>query len=135
MRSLVFQLARFGLVGVAATGVHFMVALGLHWFGLALLLANVVAFLAAFQVSYWGHSQWSFGGHGLSRRQSLKRFFGVSIAGFLVNEGLLFLLTRTTELPAAVMLAIVLVVVALLTFAASKFWAFVAVPPCAGASE
>ena len=125
MRALIFQLSRFGLVGVAATMVHFLVAVGLNWLGMALLVANLIAFVFAFQVSYWGHSKWSFGGHGLSRSRSMFRFFTVSVVGFLINEALLFLLQANTDLAPEILLGIVLSVVAFLTFAASKFWAFV----------
>lgn len=124
MRALFFQLSRFGLVGIAATAVHFLVAVGLNWLGITLLVANLVAFIVAFQVSYWGHSKWSFDGHGLSRSQSMFRFFTVSVVGFLINETLLFVLQANTDLAPEILLGIVLSVVAFLTFGASKFWAF-----------
>ncbi|MBV8045735.1 MAG: GtrA family protein [Paludibacterium sp.] len=119
------QLLWFGVVGISALVVHYlMVTAVLTPLGLAPLVANIAAFLVAFQVSYWGHRHLTFGQSGVSHRHALPRFFGVACLSFAVNEGLYALLLRFTALDYRVSLLIVLFAVAALTFVLSKLWAF-----------
>jgi len=119
------ELQAFIVVGSSAAAVHFCVVLLLvqllHWHP---LLANVLAFLIAFQVSYWGHRFWTFADTVLSHQQSLIRFFLVSCVSFALNEVMYYFLLHYTPLPYWLSLAIVLVLVAAITFISSRLWAF-----------
>lgn len=120
---MIIQLARFGVVGVTAMAVHWLMVRMLVPAGLAPLLANVIGFAVAFNVSYFGHRNWTFGStanHG----DTFWRFLSVSLASFAINEALYFTLLRFTHLDYQIALAIVLVAVAVLTFVLSKTWAF-----------
>lgn len=108
-----------------------MTAMAVHWLmvrllvpaGLAPLIANVIGFAVAFNVSYFGHRNWTFGStanHG----DTFWRFLTVALASFALNEVLYFMLLRFTRLNYEIALAIVLVTVAVLTFVLSKTWAF-----------
>lgn len=121
---MINQLAWFGVVGVTALLVHWVSVALLVPLGLVPLIANIVAFLIAFQVSYWGHRIYTFKAHEISHQQTLPRFFSVAAGSFVVNEGLYFLLLRYTTLDYRVSLIIVLFTVAVLTFILSKQWAF-----------
>lgn len=92
--------------------------------GLPPLAANVFAFLVAFQVSYWGHRQWTFTARDLRHRKTLPRFILVSASSFALNEALYFLLLRYTALDYRTALFIVLAVVSILTYLLSRQWAF-----------
>ncbi|AXK39927.1 GtrA family protein [Crenobacter cavernae] len=119
------ELARFGVVGVAALLVHLaMVSLWLVPAGLAPLFANVFAFLTAFVVSYLGHRHLTFCAGHVAHRQALPRFFAVACTGFAVNESLYFVLLHDTPFDYRVALLIVLATVAAQTFALGKLWAF-----------
>lgn len=119
------QLFWFGVVGVSAMALHFaLVAWLLVPLGAAPLVANVLAFLAAFQLSYWGHRLQTFRAHAVPHRQALPRFFGVACLSFAVNEAMYALLLRYTALDYRAALLLVLVAVAVLTFALGKLWAF-----------
>ncbi|UTH74894.1 GtrA family protein [Chromobacterium sp. IIBBL 290-4] len=119
------QLFWFGVVGVSAMAVHFLlVTLALVPLGAPPLAANVLGFLLAFQVSYWGHRQFTFEARHVPHRQALPRFFGVSCLSFCVNEAMYYLLLRFSALDYRVSLAIVLFTVAALTFVLGKLWAF-----------
>ena len=120
------QLFWFGVVGVSAMLVHFLTVTVLVPLGVAPLLANVPAFLIAFQVSYWGHRRLTFRVAGVAHRRALPRFFAVACLGFGVNEALYFVLLRFAAVDYRIGLAVVLVVAAALTFALSKWWAFAA---------
>jgi putative flippase GtrA len=120
---MMLQLMRFGVVGVAAMVVHWLVAVALVRLGLAPLIANVLAFAVAFNVSYWGHRRWTFAAttaHGTT----VRRFFAVALGSFALNEFLYYLLLRFTRLDYQTALALVLVAVAGLTFVLSRYWAF-----------
>ena len=122
---MIGQVVRFGLVGAAAAATHFVVAVACVR-GLAAdpQIANVVGFLIAFSVSFLGQWRWTFATHATPLARALPSFFVVSIAGFAVNALAYRLLLTRTPLRYDVALAIVLIGVAAMTFALSRFWAF-----------
>jgi putative flippase GtrA len=124
MTSLLKQAFRFGIVGVIAMIAHFTLVVVFVNLSVAPLLANVIAFLGAFQISYWGHVSWSFAEAEAPRRNSLKRFFMVATSSFLLNEILFAALLEFTHLTYQTSLIIVLTFVAGLTFFLSRHWAF-----------
>jgi len=124
MKLLIQQAARFLVVGLLAMGTHFLVFLVISHFGVAALIGNVIAFVVAFQVSFWGHFKWSFRESGNAKVPAMIRFFTVSVSGFIVNELMFAALLEWTPLPEKWALLIVLFSVAGGTFLWSKFWAF-----------
>lgn len=118
----VLELFRFGCVGIAAMLTHFMVVLLLVPSGLTPLVANAVAFVVAFQVSFYGHRNWTFNAAPQPRQYS--SMLVVSLIGFAINEGLYALLLEHGKLDYRIALAMVLVTVAAITFLGAKFWAF-----------
>lgn len=118
------ELFWFGVIGSSALLVHFLLVTLLVPMGLPPLLANVVAYLLAFQVSYWGHRQKTFAAGHVSHWQTLPRFFAVASLSFLLNEGLYFLLLHYTPLDYRMALLLVLGAVAVVTFLLSRAWAF-----------
>lgn len=119
----------FGLVGTAAALVHFLVVSLLVPVGLHPLVANVAAFAVAFGVSFAGHARWTFPASGRARPRALHRFFAVAVSSFAANELLYALLLQFTVLGYRQSLLVVLLLVASLTFVASKYWAFADEPP------
>jgi putative flippase GtrA len=117
--------SRFGLVGLAATAVHLAIVTLLIRLGLTPLLANLVAFLCAFGVSFCGHYFWTFrSAAGITR--AVLRFFLIAVGGFLINSALLALLLHWTTLNSTTCALIAVLVVPVLSFLASKFWGFAA---------
>lgn len=116
------QLIRFGCVGGAAMLVHLGVVSALVPAGMSPLVANVIAFAVAFQVSYVGHRRWTFEADG--GRGTYFRMLAVSLVSFALNEVMYAGLLRFTALDYRVSLLLVLAVVAVLTFAASRLWVF-----------
>jgi putative flippase GtrA len=78
----------------------------------------------AFVVSFVGHHKWTFGDRGAAMGQAAARFFLVSATGFAVNEGAYVALLQWSSLRYDLVLAAVLVAVAVLTYLASRHWAF-----------
>lgn len=118
------QLNRFGLIGLGASLIHYLVAASLIVAYVAPLLANFIAFSIAFLFSYWGHRQITFQVSHLSHRQTLPRFLGVAVLGFALNQVLLALSLRYTDFSPLITLPIIIFIVAVNTFIFSKWFAF-----------
>ena len=122
------MLARFGIVGVAATLVHYGVALAAARAGAPLLLANLAGFCLGFVVSFLGHHHWTFRRPGAAPAraigQSAARFFAVSGTSFLFSTVVLAGLVAQGRLAAPVALAIAVLMVPLANFVAARGWAF-----------
>jgi putative flippase GtrA len=115
----------FTLVGIAAAMSHYVVAVVLESvFNAVPANANVLGFICAFPVSYFGHRRFSFVSHNTQHRQALPKFLLIAVGGFLTNQALVLLLLRFTGLPFWLVLGFVMVVVALSTYFLSRFWAF-----------
>lgn len=120
---MILQLIRFGVIGTGAMLMHWLVVRALVPLGMAPLTANLFGFGISFNISYFGHRNWTFMSN-TQHRVTFRRFLTVALAGFALNEALYFILLRSTTLSYQTALAIVLVSVAALTFFLSKTWAF-----------
>lgn len=122
------QLARFGVVGVAATATHALVyAAAVSEHALAPLVANPVAFAVAFVVSFVGHRHWTFAGQGAER--ALPKFLATALLGLASNQLLTWLLVERLQQPPLHALFGILLVTPVLVFLCSKHWAFAPSPP------
>ena len=121
---LVFQLLRFGIVGVTAASVHFcVVVLLVQTLTMQPLVANIFGFVVSFQVSYWGHSMWTFSDSQVLHRAALPKLLLVQIISLAVNESMFYILL-SFHLPYPVALLIVLSILPAVTFLSSKLWVF-----------
>ena len=115
----------FLLVGATASLTHLSVYYaGTHWLLIFNELANAIAFVVAFFVSFTGHRFLSFKNSGTSVKQSLLRFFITALAGFLTNELVFVLLFRFLGFNDWIALLIGIATAAAQTFVLSRFWAF-----------
>lgn len=121
---MIHQLLRFGVVGTGAMLLHWLIVIALVPFGIPPLVANIIGFTGAFQLSYWGHRHWTFKASALSHRQTLLRFIMVACSSFMLNEAMYFVLLSYTTLDYRLALIIVLITVAALTYLLSRQWAF-----------
>lgn len=113
------------MVGASAAFVHWVVVVMLvSGTYLTPLVANVFGWLVAFGVSFTGHYQLTFRHQRNGVSQAIWRFFLLSGLGFAINEMSYAVLLKQTRLPYELLLALVLVGVAVITFFASRFWAF-----------
>ncbi|MDR3478514.1 MAG: GtrA family protein [Gammaproteobacteria bacterium] len=118
------QLMRFGVIGVSAGIVHFSIVVLLVEGGLLQpLLANIIAFMISFQVSYFGHRLWTFQAE-TQHRIAFPKLLLVSCTTFMANEGLFYLFMSLFKMPYALALFVVLAILPLFTFTASKLWVF-----------
>lgn len=130
MRTLSARVAWFIAVGCAAAAVHLaVVVLLVSGLGQLPLAANVAGWLVAFTVSFSGHWLLTFSHRAAPWWRAIRRFFAISLAGFLVNEVTYAILLRLSGWRYDVLLAIVLVAVAVVTYLLSSRWAFLGSGP------
>ena len=126
VRYLIFQLMRFGLVGMLATATH---GTAYFYFVTAELLtpvmANFAAYAIAFSLSFIGHRYWTFGDTRSGRDPyALLRFLTVSLSGLGVNTAAVLVLVTYFQLPAWTPLIVIVGVTPVCTFLFSRFWVF-----------
>ena len=125
MKKLLGQLAWFVLVGCAAAATHWGTTVrlveSLHWLP---AWGNLGGWGVAFIVSFSGHYFLTFRHQHKTWGASIGRFSLISLAGFLINEGVFISLLYWTSLPYEWVLVGVLVGVAVFTFVLGRYWAF-----------
>jgi putative flippase GtrA len=124
----VARLVRFGIVGAVAAATHFFVTIGfVSLGGWRPQLANVAGYAVALAVSYLGQALWTFGQSGVNAVDFTK-FAATSLTGFAANALTYASLLRWTGLDYRLALALVLLLVAMLTFLSLNHWVFAAPP-------
>ncbi len=96
--AIVWQFAKFGLIGVLNTLLDFGVLNFLSYVtkvysGSTLVILNVFAFLAANINSYFWNKSWTFHSRSRSGAGEFGKFIVVSIIGFVINSAILWFLT------------------------------------------
>ncbi|MBI1215829.1 MAG: GtrA family protein [Alphaproteobacteria bacterium] len=125
LRAEFLRLFRFGIVGLSAFFVNWIVVVLIVSAGLCgPLAANVVAFLTAFSVSYFGHRGWTFSGKARAGAGSFWRFAVVAGIGFLVNESSYYVLLDVYHIDYRIGLVFAVGLAAVCTYILSALWAF-----------
>lgn len=119
MFEIVRQVGSFGIVGLLATGVHFIVFSILSALGVDPILSNVVAFCSAVPVSFYGNRSLTFKVDG-----NIARFVVMSLIGFGMNHANVWIVTRSLDLPWVFALPGMLLAVPAFSFFVSKFWVY-----------
>jgi putative flippase GtrA len=118
------RVAVFGLVGVAASVVHYLVALLAMRLGAGtIFLANLAGFALAFAVSYVGHYHLTFAS-GAAHRQALPRFLATALVGLGVNNLVLGLLVWAAGAERTGFIAVAILAAAGSVYVLSRGWAF-----------
>lgn len=119
------EVLRFGTVGLAATGVHWIVlSLVVEAFGISPSPANGLAFLCAVSVTYLGQSLWVFSARSRHNAMQVLRFTFSLALGFVANVGIMALTIHVLGLPYQTGFLLGLVVVPALSFLVNRFWVF-----------
>jgi putative flippase GtrA len=119
------RVVRFGMVGVIATVVHWLVTVSVtELFQMNPLVANAVGWGTAVAVSFVGHWTVTFRGHESSLLRSGLRFLGVSTLGFAANSLIYGALLAINPLLYPFWLSMTLALVAVMTCLLSNLWVF-----------
>ncbi len=119
------QLLRFLVVGGAATGAHYVVAL-IAAMALNLYIANLLGYLTAVAISYFGHQRYSFqlAPEAVSHRAQLPRFVLASLSGLALSYLILALMRNLVGAPDWLSLAAAVGLVPVYTFLVNKYCVF-----------
>ena len=120
----IFQLTRFATTGAAEALTHYSIAMLLFKKHVELQYANLLAFLVAYWVSYFGHRIFTFKAQHLAHRQTLPKFTLVAGLGFLFNESFLLLSNLYFDIPVSTLVCIAIVLTSVVTFLLNRFFAF-----------
>jgi len=121
---LITQIFRFGIVGLTAATVHFSTVIFLVQMRFFIpLIANILGFLVAFQVSYFGHRLWTFQSTLTLHRIAIPKLLFVQSINLVANESL-FYVFLSYHLPYPIALLIVLTILPIFTFISNKLWVF-----------
>ena len=119
------QLVRFGLVGLSGYVVNLAVFTALvHGADVDYRLAATVAFLVAVANNFLWNRSWTFRARGGHAGFQAARFLTVSVAAFLLNLAILYLLVEAlgvAEVPAQ---AVAIAAATPLNFLGNKLWSF-----------
>ncbi len=116
---------KFSMVGVVNTAIDMGVFIVLqHFLRVPYLIANVFAFMAAAINSYALNRRWTFRSQAPDWHREMLQYLIVIGIGFLMNEGLLYVLVAHGHLPAIVAKVLVTGVVVIWSFLANRLWTF-----------
>lgn len=130
---LLWEFAKFAMVGVVNTAIDFGLYFGLtryiDFFSLEkgnymFLVANFIAFSAAATNSYFLNKYWTFKVKGGKMPVQFSKFFLVSLIGLFLNELFLFGLVSLVGLYDLLAKGAAIVVVLFWNYLANKFWTF-----------
>lgn len=119
---------RFLMVGLAATGTHFVV-LALLYQGLnfGILSATFLAFAVSFLLSYTAHYHFTFKSTG-DHKTGIAKFLVSSGIGLLWNLLLMYVLVEKFAVNYVIAFVLMSVVVAMNSFVLGKIWVFAKQP-------
>jgi len=119
------EIVRFGLVGLCATAVHFLVLLfAVERLAIPASPANGLAFVSAVSVTYAGQSLWVFRDRSRQGTGQIARFALSLAIGVVANMAIMALAVHVLGLGYRAGFAIGVVVVPLLSFFVNKLWVF-----------
>lgn len=117
------ELIAFGVVGIAATFVHYSTAIAfIEWLSLEVLIANFLAYCIAVGVSFLGHSRITF--RTEMTRQRLVKFVVASVSALLFSQLLLFVLTNLGWFGHRINMVIIVCFVPCYSYILNKFWVY-----------
>ena len=121
---LIHQVIKFMIVGTLAATCHiFVMAVSVEKLLFPPLMANIIAFLIAFVISFAGHKKWTFKGCTHYNTLSIK-FFTVAFCTLLLSEFIIYLLYNVWHYHYILATIAALIIVPPVTFALSKLWVF-----------
>lgn len=117
------QLLTFAAVGIAATAMHYMIAVfAIEIISIKPLYANFIAYLSAVALSYIGHSALTF--KVRKNKYNALRFFVVSIGTFGMSQMIVYFLTNYSLLSHRLVFLVVVFSIPIFSFILNKYWVY-----------
>lgn len=91
MKNMIVQLFRFGIVGVIATFIDFLILyLFKEYCGFSVLLASFLAYVVSSVINYLLSTRWVFKSNVLSEHYKIIIFIIISLIGVILNELIMY---------------------------------------------
>jgi len=126
------QYAKFGAVGLTATGTHVVIfTILIEIFSVNPLISNFFSFSFAVVISYLGNFHWTFRTNlqnspkraGYARR-AFPKFFLVAVVGLTLNSLSVYCIVDILHLPYQFSFIFMILIVPAVVFGLMKFWVF-----------
>jgi putative flippase GtrA len=118
------EMFRFGVMGLMSTGLYLVIMMPIKWLIPAQLwLVAAIAYLLSMAANYVMQRRVTFRSQR-RHQEAVTRFVVVQLIGLLLNAGLLELLVTRAKYPFWLGQGIAVVIVALWSYGAQKFWVF-----------
>ena len=121
LRDELARLARFGVVGVAATLTHMAFAQVFLRLGAEAWLSFLLAYVPAFGLSYLGHRHFTF---RQGDKSSPWKMLFVQVVGLSAGEAMLFAVASAPAISQSLSLVVSALIVPFATYFAAKLWVF-----------
>ncbi len=117
------SMLRFGIVGVSATIIYYIVALIASKFGLVAVMANLVGYGAGVATSFVGHFHYTFKKRDNHVRY-LIRFIVVTFFGYVLSNVIIFVVMDVNQAPFWLATLIVALTLPPANWICNRYWAF-----------
>jgi len=119
------QILNFLIIGALASIANFVIVIAIVHLEIAKpLIANLFAYLIAFNISYFGHRFLTFSTTTQSHKKAASQFFINVMIGLTLNELIYYILLHILHIQYLIALFITMGLVAIYTFVVSKFFIF-----------
>lgn len=118
-----FQLVRYGVVGVANNLVGYLIYLGVTWLGVDPKLAVTIMYPIGALIAYFSHARYSFSYRG-DRMGGLFRYVIAHVIGYGANVSLLYIFFDRMGFPHQLVQAMAIFIVAGLLFVLFRYFVF-----------
>lgn len=123
MVETMFQLVRYGVVGVANNLVGYLIYLGVTWLGVDPKLAVTIMYPIGALIAYFSHARYSFSYRG-DRTSGLFRYVIAHVIGYGANVSLLYIFFDRMGFPHQLVQAMAIFIVAGLLFVLFRYFVF-----------
>lgn len=123
MVDTVFQLVRYGVVGVANNLAGYFIYLGVTWLGVDPKLAVTLMYPVGALIGYFSHARYSFSYRG-DRASGLFRYVIAHVIGYGANIYLLYIFSDRMGFPHQLVQAMAIFIVAGLLFVLFRYFVF-----------
>lgn len=121
---LLFQIIKFGLVGVINTLVSYLVTVICLALGIYILISNAIAFIISTACAFFLNYLFVFKSKECWWRGLIKSYCSYAFTGIGLNSVLLYILTNVLSVSEYLSPLLVLIVTIPANFLLNKFWAF-----------
>lgn len=91
MKNMIVQLFRFGIVGIVATLIDFLILYSFkEYFVFSVLFSSFVAYIISSVVNYLLSTRWVFKSNTLSEHYKIIIFIIISLIGLILNELIMY---------------------------------------------